>query len=92
MLPAGNTGGKKFITGCNFSESFEVCRINGEEIVRRYSDMVYKIAMRYTRNQYDAEDVLSDTFLTYFKKERVFDSEEHRKARLIKVTIYAPAS
>ena len=61
--------------------------MNGEEIVRKYSDMVYKIAMRYTRNQYDAEDVLSETFLTYFKKDRAFESEEHRKAWLIKVTI-----
>lgn len=61
--------------------------MNGEEIVRAYSDMIYKIAMRYTRNQYDAEDVLSETFLTYFKKERQFESEEHRKAWLIKVTI-----
>ena len=63
--------------------------MNGEEIVRAYSDMIYKIAMRYTRNQYDAEDVLSETFLTYFKKERQFESEEHRKAWLIRVTINA---
>lgn len=61
--------------------------MNGEETVRAYSDMVYKIALRYTRNTYDAEDVLSETFLTYFKKDRKFESEEHRKAWLIKVTV-----
>lgn len=61
--------------------------MSAEEIVRTYSDMIYKIAFRYVRNPHDAEDVLSETFLTYFKKEREFESEEHRKAWLIKVTI-----
>lgn len=61
--------------------------MNGEEVVRTYSDMVYKIASRYVRNPADAEDVYSETFLTYFKKERSFESEEHRKAWLIRVTI-----
>ncbi len=61
--------------------------LNGEEIVRTYSDMVYKIAMRYMHNTADAEDVYSETFLAYFKKERTFESEEHRKAWLIRVTI-----
>ena len=61
--------------------------LNGEEIVRTYSDMVYKIAMRYMHNPTDAEDVYSETFLAYFKKERTFENEEHRKAWLIRVTI-----
>lgn len=59
--------------------------MNAEEIVRTYSDMIYKIAFRYVWNPYDAEDVLAETFLTYFKRERSFESEEHRKAWLIKV-------
>ena len=61
--------------------------MNSEEVVRTYADMIYKIAFRYVRHPQDAEDVLSETFLTYFKKERVFDSEEHRKAWLIRVTV-----
>lgn len=61
--------------------------VTAEEIVRTYSNMVYKIAYRYVSNPTDAEDVYSETFLTYFKKEREFESEEHRKAWLIKVTI-----
>lgn len=71
----------------NHSEREEVFRLDGEEIVRTYSDMVYRIALRYVRNPDDAEDVYSETFLTYFKKERSFESEEHRKAWLIRVTI-----
>lgn len=61
--------------------------MNEEQIVRTYADMVYKIAYHYTANAMDAEDVYSETFLTYFKCERSFDSEEHRKAWFIRVTI-----
>ena len=49
--------------------------------------MVYGIAFRYMKNKEDAEDVYSETFLTYFKKEREFNDEEHRKAWLITVTV-----
>ena len=58
-----------------------------EQIVRTYADMVYRIACRYVRNSIDADDVFSEVFLAYFKKERTFESEEHRKAWLIRVTI-----
>ena len=61
--------------------------MNEETVVRTYADMVYKIAYRYVANPTDADDVFSETFLTYFKKERVFQEEEHRKAWLIRVTI-----
>ena len=58
-----------------------------EQIVRLYADMVYRIAYRYVKNSIDADDVFSETFLSYFKKKRTFESEEHRKAWLIRVTI-----
>ena len=58
-----------------------------EQIVRTYADMVYRIAYRYMKNSIDTDDVFSEVFLAYFKKERTFESEEHRKAWLIRVTI-----
>ena len=58
-----------------------------EQIVRTYADMVYRIAWRYVRSPADADDVFSEVFLSFFKKERSFESEEHRKAWLIRVTI-----
>lgn len=61
--------------------------MSGEEVVRTYSDMVYRIALGYARNKEDAEDIYSETFLRLFKKDRVFESEEHRKAWLIRVAI-----
>jgi len=61
--------------------------MNGEEVVLTYSDMVYRIALGYAKNKEDAEDIYGETFLRLFKKDRVFESEEHRKAWLIRVTI-----
>ena len=61
--------------------------MDAESIVRTYADMVYKIAYRYMHSVPDAEDVFSEVWLIYFKKERSFASEEHRKAWLIRVTI-----
>jgi RNA polymerase sigma-70 factor (ECF subfamily) len=58
-----------------------------EQIVRTYADMVYRIAYRYVKNSIDTDDVFSEVFLAYFKKERTFESEEHRKAWLIRVTV-----
>jgi len=61
--------------------------MNGETIVRTYSDMVYGVAMRYVKNPTDADDVYADVFYRYFRRERTFESEEHRKAWLLRVTI-----
>ena len=61
--------------------------MNGEMVVRTYSDMVYGVAMRYVRNRADADDVYSDVFYRYFRRERKFDGEEHRKAWLLRVTV-----
>ncbi|MCR5419089.1 MAG: sigma-70 family RNA polymerase sigma factor [Lachnospiraceae bacterium] len=61
--------------------------MEAEQIVRTYGDMVYRIALGYVRNKEDAEDVYGETFLRLFKKERHFESDEHIKAWLIRVTI-----
>lgn len=61
--------------------------MNGESIVRQYSDMIYGVAMRYVRSRNDADEVYSDVFYRYFRRERTFSSEEHRKAWLLRVTI-----
>ncbi|MBR6337492.1 MAG: sigma-70 family RNA polymerase sigma factor [Ruminococcus sp.] len=61
--------------------------MSDEEIVRTYSDMIYGVAMRYVRNRTDADDVYSDVFYRYFRRQRTFDSEEHRKAWLLRVTV-----
>ena len=58
-----------------------------EETVRRYSDMVYRLAFARTGNTADAEDVYQEVFLRYLRSDPQFTSEEHRKAWLLRVTI-----
>jgi RNA polymerase sigma-70 factor (ECF subfamily) len=58
-----------------------------DEVIDKYSNMVYRLALANMKTKYDAEDVFQDVFLRYIQKPRTFESEEHRKAWLIRVTI-----
>lgn len=58
-----------------------------EQVIRYYSDMVYRLAFARTGSKQDADDVFQEVFLRYVKKNPSFQSEEHRKAWLIRVTI-----
>ena len=58
-----------------------------EEIVRRYGSAVYRLAFAKTGSAADAEDVFQETFLRYFRKRPEFQSEEHRKAWLLRVAV-----
>ena len=60
---------------------------SAEAIIRTYASMVYRLAFSQTQNRSDAEDVSQEVFLRYFKKAPVFESEEHRRAWLIRVTV-----
>lgn len=52
-----------------------------------YGDMVYRLALVRTRSTADAEDVVQDVFLRCLKSCPSFESAEHQKAWLIKVTV-----
>jgi len=58
-----------------------------DDIVDKYSDMVYRLAFVYTKNRHDAEDITQDVFYRYITKQPEFEGEEHRKAWLVRVTI-----
>lgn len=58
-----------------------------ENVVKKYSDMVYRLAFSRIRNKSDADDIYQEVFLRYLKNKKQFKSEEHRKAWLIRVTI-----
>lgn len=64
--------------------------MNQEErtkVVEAYSNMVWRLALAYTAHVPDAEDVFQEVFYRYFRHENSFESEEHRKAWLIRCTI-----
>ena len=53
------------------------------EIYERQIDRVYRIALIYTGDPHDAEDVAESVFLTVIEKEVTFENEEHEKAWFI---------
>lgn len=58
-----------------------------EKMIEKYSDMVYRLALTRTKSKENSEDVYQDVFLRLSKKLPDFESEEHEKAWLIRVTI-----
>lgn len=58
-----------------------------EDVIKLYSNMVYKLAFSQTRDKNTSDDIYQEVFLRYIKKEPKFETEEHRKAWLIRVTI-----
>lgn len=67
----------------------ETLRIKDEKrkYVEKYFDMIYRLALSQTKSREHAEDVAQEVFLRYLKTDKVFESEEHIKAWLIRVTI-----
>ena len=57
------------------------------QVVERWGDMVYRLALARTASVPDAEDVFQEVFLRYFRHEERFHSDEYRKAWLLRCTI-----
>lgn len=58
-----------------------------KEIIEKYSNMIYRLAMARTGNKDMSDDIYQEVFLRLAKKLPKFESEEHEKAWLIRVTI-----
>lgn len=57
------------------------------ESFHQYSDMVYRIALNSVRSIAVAEDITQEVFLKLLEKSVSFESMQHEKAWLIRVTI-----
>lgn len=57
------------------------------EICTKYGDRLYAAAFNITRQRQDAEDAVQEALLRLFRSDKEFESEEHVKAWLIRVTI-----
>jgi RNA polymerase sigma-70 factor (ECF subfamily) len=58
-----------------------------EELVTRYESTVYNLALRFTRNQEDAEEVLQDVFFTIFTKVKGFEGKSAFSSWLYRVIV-----
>ena len=55
--------------------------------IRQYADMVRRICLLHLKNEADTEDIFQTVFLKYALTSTSFESPEHEKAWLIRVTI-----
>lgn len=58
-----------------------------EEIIHRYQNTVFGLALAKTGSRADAEDVFQEVFLAYYQSGKSFADEEHRKAWLLRTTV-----
>ena len=56
-----------------------------ERIVNKYGDMLYKLCVLMLKNESDAEDVVQETIVKYYRKAPAFADQEHEKAWLTRV-------
>lgn len=58
-----------------------------EQLLEKYGDMVYRLALSRTKHIQTAEDIFQEVFLKLTNKLPEFKNESHEKAWLIRVTI-----
>lgn len=56
------------------------------DAAKRHMDMIYRVACGWLKNADDANDVTQDVLLELYKTDKAFDSEEHLKNWLVRVT------
>ncbi len=56
-------------------------------LATRYIDTVFRVALNYLKNAADAEDVAQNVFLKLWKESKSFQSDDHIRHWLIRVTI-----
>ncbi len=56
-------------------------------IIDKYGQMMLRTAYMYLKDRQRAEDVCQEVFLRLFRDNRTFESDEHQKAFILRVTI-----
>ena len=90
-MAAGTTDTR--VTGAGGTVNWRWVEMRSEEAVNRaiaqYASTVQRLCLIHLKNHADAEDIFQTVFLKYALSSVVFESEEHEKAWLIRVTINA---
>jgi len=56
-------------------------------LVEEYIDSIFRIALNYTKEPADAQDITQEVFFKLYRENRYFESREHCRNWLIRVTI-----
>lgn len=62
-------------------------RYSTQEVFEKYKDNIYAIAFNYFKNRQDAEDVVQEVFLKYHRSDKEFETPEHIRNWIIRVTV-----
>lgn len=68
------------------SREHHICK-DIDELIETYGDTVYRVAFQNMGNIADAQDISQDVFIKIFKKRPIFESKEHEKAWILRVTM-----
>ena len=68
-------------------ESFQCTPAELEQVMNTYGKVVYRLAYSQVRSKADADDIYQEVFLRYYQKRPQFESEEHRRAWLLRTTL-----
>lgn len=72
---------------CLFYFELVLCLENLENIYRTFSSMVFNLALYYTRNTQDTEEITQDVFLKIHDKGYVFRGESELKTWIYRISI-----
>ena len=61
--------------------------MDATELFRQYGDGVFRLCWSYTGSRQDAEDVTQEVLIKLYREKRDFESMEHVKRWLIRVTV-----
>ena len=58
-------------------------------LAQRYMDTIFRLAFHYTKSQAEADDITQEVLLKLYQADKAFESEDHVKHWLLRVTINA---
>lgn len=62
-------------------------RLPTETVIEKFKQNLFAVAFSVCRSREDSEDAVQDAFIRYHTSDKEFESEEHIKAWLIRVTV-----
>ena len=56
-------------------------------LAKKYMDMVFRLALHYTKSRSESDDITQEVLLKLYRKDKPFESEDHVRYWLIRVTV-----